>query len=181
MIMWLIKKVIKLKPVLIGCCINTALIYSETLEINAVQGTIGGNLITDAGIVGDKFSITNGVIKAEDAVISGTFKTALTGQRVVLDSASNSFKFYDDTEVRVEITTGIINPIGGIDPGIIVGGPGIKTLVLPGGVIMDDGTDTVIISQSGTSIKNSAGIYVGFTGTKTAGDTIQFVNGFCVG
>ncbi|GEM_PF-2840611 len=94
----------------------------EALDVNFVRGTIGGNEITSHGIVGAKFSIIDGVIEAIDAKISGTLKTAVTGQRVVLDGTSNSLKFYDaDGFLKVQISSGIVDPFGGSYSGIIVG------------------------------------------------------------
>ena len=70
--------------------------YIETLEINAIQGTIGGIEINAGGISAPKFSLTAaGSIIAVDATITGTIKTANSGQRAVLDSGDNTFKFYN--------------------------------------------------------------------------------------
>ena len=80
--------------------------YIETLDINAVRGTIGGNEIASNGILGEKFSIIDGVLEAIDATftnlavdgltavnatVTGDFKTGTTGVRAEMNSEAIRF------------------------------------------------------------------------------------------
>jgi hypothetical protein len=148
--------------------------YMEGLSLDFVQGTIGGNTITSDGITGAKFSIIDGLITAEDAVITGTFKTSETGQRVVIDSLSNSLTFYSSSGVVASIN----NTADGSSPGFKIGDSsfidgaivlGSNSTIQKSTISLIDGGDGFSISPAGIVIASGSTYHSGHTGDVTVG------------
>lgn len=135
--------------------------YKKALDINFVKGSIGGIDIDAGSISAAKFSLSAaGSIEAIDAVfenldvdgltavnatVSGTIKTADSGQRVILDAADNSFKFYSASGLEAEINMAVF----GGSSGFIAYGSGANTGYVTGaGIGINNGT------YGGVSFKN---------------------------
>lgn len=179
--------------------------YLQGLELNFTRGTIGGIDIASNGLLGEKFSIIEGVLTAIDAflenitvdgmnavnaTISGTTRTSETGQRVELDGATNSLRFYDAGGLKVEISSNIVTGLGtysGIRAGNYVLSEGgfshVASLVTmnSNAVKIGDFTDAMSLVKDGFNITKGGSSFTPKTASITImGTTLNVVNGLIV-
>lgn len=164
--------------------------YIEGLELNFVKGTIGGIEINAGSISAPKFSVTAaGLLTAVDAVISGTMKTANSGQRAVLDASDNTFKFYNGSgSLKVTISSGIDTGLGTYS-GVLAGNYTLSEAgfshvaglcrINSNNVSIGDFTNKMTMNKSGFIIND--GTYTSKSASFTvSGTTYNFVNGILV-
>nr|DAR57087.1 MAG TPA: tail protein [Caudoviricetes sp.] len=131
--------------------------YFDGTDVYAAfaQKIIHGGLIQASSIEAEKLSVDDlSAISANlGTVTSGTLQTAASGQRAVVDGATNTFKFYNSSGVNV---LKIDDNIGGVS-----GAGGIEISSTVGGRIYLYDTDaagnTNVITQNSIATSSSAG------------------------